>query len=137
MKYESHSEDDTFNYAKSLAGKVEPGDIFLLEGGLGAGKSVFVRGMAKGLGIEEYIPSPTFTLINIYNGKYTVYHFDLYRINDPFELFEIGFEDYIYSKGVSFIEWASKAGELIPDNAVRVNIEIKDGKREIGIDWTR
>ena len=136
MDFLSHSEKETFQYAQKLADKVKPGDIFLMEGDLGAGKSVFVRGIARGLGVEEAMPSPTFTIINEYSGKMPLYHFDLYRINDPYELFEIGFEEYIYSNGVSFIEWPSKAEDLAPENAIIVTIKIHPDGREIHIKWT-
>ena len=137
MVYCSKSEEDTYNFAKTLADKVKEGDIFLLEGELGAGKSVFVRGLASALGVTEAMPSPTFTIVNEYRAKYLIYHFDFYRINDPFELYEIGFEDYIYSKGISFIEWPSKCGDLLPKNGIKVNIKLKGDEREIIIEWMR
>ena len=135
MVFLSNSENETFQFARSLADKIKAGDVFLIEGPLGAGKSVFVRGISSGLGITEPMPSPTFTIVNEYKTKFTVYHFDFYRINDPFELYEIGFEDYIYSDGVSFIEWPSKGKILLPEKAIKVNIEIKNDAREIKILW--
>jgi tRNA threonylcarbamoyladenosine biosynthesis protein TsaE len=135
MVFLSRSEKETFLFAKSLASKIKAGDVFLIEGPLGAGKSVFVRGLASGLGITEPMPSPTFTIINEYSGLFTIYHFDFYRLNDPFELYEIGFEEYIYSDGISLIEWPSKAGDLIPENGIKVNIKIKNEAREIAITW--
>ncbi len=137
MIYFSGSEKETFSIGQDLAGKIVAGDIFLVEGGLGVGKSVLVRGMAKGLGVDEAMPSPSFTLVNEYAGRFPVYHFDFYRINDPFELYELGFEDYVYSKGVSFIEWPSRGRELMPSNAVKINMTIVDGKRRIEVLWTR
>jgi len=137
MEYISKTEKDTFQFAYSLAEKVIPGDIFLLEGELGAGKSIFVRGIAKGLGVNEAMPSPTFTLVNEYSAKLPVYHFDFYRLSDPFELFEIGFEEYIYSNGVSFIEWPSKGGDLIPQKSIKVKIDILNDKRRITVTWKR
>ena len=104
MKFYSKSEKETFEFAKSIANRVKAGDIFLIKGPLGAGKSVFIRGISRGLGVNEPMPSPSFTIVNEYKGIFTIYHFDFYRINTPFELYEIGFEDYIYSNGVSFIE---------------------------------
>lgn len=135
MKFNSKSEKETFEFAKSISGRINPGDIFFIEGPLGVGKSVFIRGVARGLGVLESMPSPTFTIVNEYKGKYPIYHFDFYRINDPIELYEIGFEDYIYSNGVSFIEWASKAGSLLPIKAIKVNINFKNNGREIKINW--
>ncbi len=137
-KFQSKSEKETFNFAFYLSKKIKPGDIFLIEGELGAGKSIFVRGMSKGLGINEPMPSPSFTIVNSYEGIYPINHFDFYRINDPFELFEIGFEEYIYSDCISFIEWPSKAEELIPEKAIEVQISIlDDNSREIIILWDR
>jgi tRNA threonylcarbamoyladenosine biosynthesis protein TsaE len=137
MVFYSKTEQETFNYAKSLADKVQAGDIFLIDGDLGVGKSVFVRGLAKGLGVDEAMPSPSFTIVNEYQGKFPVFHFDFYRINDPVELYEIGFEDYIYSNGISFIEWPSKASHLVPVNVNQVKIKIVGKNREINIIWTR
>ena len=132
----SKSEIETFNIAKNLSKKLASGDVVLLEGPLGAGKSIFIRGILKGLGINENVPSPTFTLVNEYKAAKNIYHFDLYRINDPYELYEIGFEEYIYSDGISLIEWASKAGELVPDKAMQVDINIiSDNERKININW--
>ena len=125
IDYYSKSVSETFDIARLFSEKATPGMVILLEGSLGAGKSVFVRGFLSGLGINEAIPSPTFTLVNEYNGKFKIYHFDFYRLNDPYELYEIGFEDYVYSNGISLIEWPSKGGDLIPLNAYKINIEIK------------
>lgn len=136
--FHSNSELETFQIAKDISKKIVPGDVFLIEGPLGAGKSVFIRGILSGLGVNEAVPSPTFTLVNEYKGIYPIYHFDLYRINNPFELYEIGFEDYVYSDGVSLIEWASKGGDLMPENAINIDIKIKsDNEREIKIQWNR
>lgn len=142
MTYNSNSEDDTYKVGRELAGKVKPGDVFLVEGTLGAGKSVLIRGIAAGLGVDENMPSPTFTLVNEYatSREVPLYHFDFYRLDDPFELYEIGFEDYVYSRGISFIEWPSKGGELIPEQAIRIEVNIVDEEgqeREIKIEWNR
>jgi tRNA threonylcarbamoyladenosine biosynthesis protein TsaE len=135
MIFVSRSEKETFNFAKSLSDKIKPGNIFLVEGNLGVGKSVFIRGAARGLGVKDSMPSPSFTIVNEYIGKFPVYHFDFYRINNPVELFEIGFEEYIYSNGVSFIEWPSKAGELLPVKCIKVKIDFKNDERVINIKW--
>ncbi|OHD12456.1 MAG: tRNA (adenosine(37)-N6)-threonylcarbamoyltransferase complex ATPase subunit type 1 TsaE [Spirochaetes bacterium GWD1_27_9] len=133
-KFYSNSEENTFLLAKEYAQGIKSGDVILLEGTLGAGKSIFARGLLAGLDVDSNVPSPTFTLVNEYKGKYTIYHFDFYRLNDPFELYEIGFEDYIYSDGVSLIEWAEKGGDLIPTNSIKVTIKItSDNEREIVI----
>jgi len=137
MIFYSKSEEETFTIAKSLSSKVREKDVFLISGPLGAGKSVFVRGMASGLGIDEAMPSPTFTIVNEYKGKFNVLHFDFYRLNDPFELYEIGFEDYVYSNNVSFIEWPEKGGDMVFENSIKVEIKILENEREISIEWNR
>ncbi len=131
----SSSPEETENIGKMIAKKACPGDIFLFEGSLGAGKSVLIRGMAQELGITEPLLSPTFTLVNEYLGKVKFYHFDLYRLDEPFELYEIGFEEYIYSDGISCIEWASKCGELLPEKSIKINITLEDEKRKITVVW--
>ncbi|MEE1291439.1 MAG: tRNA (adenosine(37)-N6)-threonylcarbamoyltransferase complex ATPase subunit type 1 TsaE [Spirochaetota bacterium] len=131
----SSSPEETENIGKMIAKKARPGDIFLFEGSLGAGKSVLIRGMAAELGITEPLLSPTFTLVNEYLGKVKFYHFDLYRLDEPFELYEIGFEEYVYSDGISCIEWASKCGELLPDESVKVDITLENEKRKITVVW--
>lgn len=135
--FTSKTPDETFKIGLEISSQIKSGDIFLVNGGLGAGKSVLIRGIAKGLGVTEDLPSPTFTIVNEYSGKFKVYHFDLYRIDAPYELYEIGFEDYIYSDGVSFIEWPSKCGELLPEEAIEIDINIINGIREIVIKWKK
>lgn len=138
MVYYSNSESETWAIGKLISEKIKPGDKILLDGDIGAGKSVLARGIAGGLGVTEPMPSPTFTLVNEYDAKYKIYHFDFYRLNDPYELYEIGFEEYVYSQGVSLIEWYSKGGELIPNESILVSITIESGnKRKIEINWTR
>jgi tRNA threonylcarbamoyladenosine biosynthesis protein TsaE len=140
------TEKETFLLGKTLARQINSGSILLLQGDLGAGKSVFIRGVMRSLGVNEAIPSPTFTIVNQYEGtlpgsdkRIPLYHFDLYRINDPYELYEIGFEEYVYSDGVTFIEWPDKAGELIPEDCMVITITIVPEGRKIsltGIDRT-
>ena len=123
MEIISNSEKDTFELGFSLAQKAVPGDIFCLEGDLGAGKTVFAKGFGKGLGISEPISSPTFTILHEYNdGRLPLYHFDAYRIDDPAELYEIGYDEYFFGNGVCLIEWPSKIAELIPKNAAVISI---------------
>lgn len=119
-------------FAETLSG----GDIILLDGDLGAGKTVFTKGIVSKLsnGKIQAI-SPTFVMLNIYNTKPVIYHFDLYRITDIFELQAIGFEEYIYSNGISIIEWPSRAFELFPKNVIKVTIlKIGDSERKIVIE---
>ena len=123
MEIISNSEKDTFELGFSLAQKAVPGDIFCLEGDLGAGKTVFAKGFGKGLGISEPISSPTFTILHEYcDGRLPLYHFDAYRIDDPAELYEIGYDEYFFGTGVCLIEWPSKIAELIPKNAAVISI---------------
>ena len=124
MIIETHSEEETLKGAMAFAKDIKPGSIICLDGELGVGKSVFARGFARGLGITEPVTSPTFTLVQIYEGgRLNMYHFDVYRICDPSEMYDIGYEDYFYSDGVCLVEWASLISELIPDYAIKVSIE--------------
>ena len=135
MIIESFSPEDTFRVGEQLAKDARPGDIYTLDGDLGVGKTIFTKGMAKGLGIEEPVTSPTFTILQEYeSGRLTLYHFDVYRIGDPEEMDEIGYEDYFYGQGICLIEWAGLIEELIPKEAVRICIE-KD--LEKGLDYRR
>ena len=104
-------------------GKLKPGTVVCLDGDLGVGKTVFVKGVAKGLGIKEPVVSPTFTILQEYReGRIPLYHFDVYRIEDPEEMYEIGFDDYLYGDGVCLIEWAKRVTELLPENVLRITI---------------
>ena len=135
MIFESLSEKQTYDFAKSLGEKCKPGQIYCLDGDLGVGKTVFTKGFAKGLNIEDEIVSPTFTIIQVYEeGKLPLYHFDVYRIGSPDEMFEIGYEDYFYGEGVSLVEWATLVEEIIPSEAIHVTIE-KD--LEKGFDYRK
>lgn len=107
-----------------LVGKLlNPGDILCLNGDLGTGKTHFTKGIAKGLNITDYITSPTFNIVNEYEGRLKLYHFDVYRVNDPDEIYAIGFDEYIFSDGVSVIEWANYIDELIPKEHINITIE--------------
>ena len=107
-----------------LGEKARPGQVYTLTGDLGVGKTVFTQGFAKGLGIEEPVNSPTFTIVQVYeSGRLPFYHFDVYRIGDIEEMDEIGFEDYVMGEGVSLIEWANLIGEILPENRTEIMIE--------------
>ncbi len=124
MIIETYSEEETLGIAEAMARDIKSGSIICLDGDLGTGKSVFARGFARGLGITEPITSPTFTLVQIHEGDVlNMYHFDVYRIDDPSQMYDIGYEDYFYSDGVCLVEWASLIKELIPDYAIWVSIE--------------
>lgn len=120
---ESRSEEETLAFGRQLGESAAPGEIFRLEGNLGVGKTVLAKGIAEGLGIMEPVTSPTFTIVHEYEGRLPLYHFDLYRIGDPDELYDIGFDEYLYGEGLCLIEWPEQGGDLIPDSAVRIRIE--------------
>lgn len=122
--YESYCEEDTLSLAKQLAQKASQGDIFCLIGDLGVGKTIFSKGFAYGIGINEHVTSPTFTIVHEYDeGRLPLYHFDVYRISDSSEMDEIGYEEYFYGKGVCLVEWANLIPEIIPNSAVYIKIE--------------
>ena len=123
LEYESFSAEDTLKFGQDFADKIQPGCIICLDGDLGTGKTVFTKGLALGLGITEPVVSPTFTVVQIYEGtKMPLYHFDVYRIDDPDEMEEIGYRDYFYGDGITIIEWSELIAELIPEDAVRITI---------------
>lgn len=124
MGLESESPQDTAMLGELLGQAASPGQIYTLTGDLGAGKTVFTQGFAKGLGIEEPVNSPTFTILQIYEGgRLPFYHFDVYRIADVEEMEEIGYEDCFYGEGVCLIEWADLIEEILPEHIVPVTIE--------------
>lgn len=114
---------ETLEAGERFSQTLKPGDVVALDGDLGAGKTVFAQGIAKGLGITDVIVSPTFTILREYDGVPPLYHFDVYRIGDPDELFEIGFSEYLDGDGICVIEWAEKVPELLPAHTIRVRIE--------------
>lgn len=135
MVWESFCEKDTAKIGETLAREAKPGKIYLLEGDLGVGKTVFAKGFALGLGITEPITSPTFTIIQEYEqGRLPFYHFDVYRIADEEEMFELGYESYFFGQGVCLIEWASLIQGLLPAECRTIRIE-KDLER--GFDYRR
>ena len=132
---ETNSEQQTYDLGVRIGQKARAGDVFTLVGDLGVGKTVFTTGLAWGLGIEEPVNSPTFTIVQIYEeGRLPLYHFDVYRIGDVEEMEEIGYEDYIYGEGVSLIEWANLISEILPEHYTEIKIE-KD--LEKGFDFRR
>ena len=133
--YESLSAGETFEIGRKIAETAAPGQIICLDGDLGTGKTVFTKGFASGLGVEGPVNSPTFTILQIYeDGRLPLYHFDVYRIEDPEELYEVGIEEYFYGNGVCLIEWAGMIEELIPETALHVTIEKDLGR---GFDFRR
>ena len=130
MIFESNSAEDTFAFGQKLGREAVPGEIICLDGDLGVGKTVFTQGFAAGLGIDDYVNSPTFNIVKEYEGgRLPHYHFDVYRIGDPSEMEEIGYEDYFYGQGVSIIEWPGQIEELLPKEArwVRIRKDLTKG----------
>ena len=126
---------DTYELGEKIGQMAKPGMVISLTGDLGVGKTVFTQGLAKGLGIEEPVNSPTFTIVQVYEeGRLPLYHFDVYRIGDIEEMDEIGYEDYFYGEGVCLIEWADLIREILPEQMYRVTIE-KD--LEKGFDYRK
>lgn len=123
MKFILTSVEETYRLGKLIGALVNSGDIICLIGDLGTGKTHLAKGIAKGLGIDDHITSPTFTIVNEYTGRLKLYHFDVYRVNDPEEIEAIGFDEYIFSDAVSIIEWANYIEELIPPNNLTITIE--------------
>lgn len=133
--YHSNSAADTFALGRMLGEACRSGDIILLNGDLGVGKTIFSKGLGEGLGILEPISSPTFTVLQIYEeGRIPLYHFDVYRIADVEEMDEIGYEDYFFGNGVCLIEWASLIEEILPEQTISITIE-KD--LEQGFDYRK
>ncbi|MDD5972586.1 MAG: tRNA (adenosine(37)-N6)-threonylcarbamoyltransferase complex ATPase subunit type 1 TsaE [Spirochaetales bacterium] len=134
MIYYSQSEKETKQLGFNLSKKVVKGSVISLRGSLGAGKTVFAKGFAEGLGITEAIVSPTFTLVQEYDGVLKMYHLDLYRLSGEDEFESMGGEDFLYPDGVTLIEWSEKIEDMLPDNTIFINITIdKDLKRIIDI----
>ncbi len=136
LKIVSHSESETQVLAQKLAVMLRDPNVVVLTGDLGAGKTVFVKGLAEGLGVKsDKVLSPTFSFVHEYHGNKDLYHFDLYRMSNVSELKEIGWEDYLQREGLIVIEWGEKAAGLLPDRYFSVNFKILDeNKREIVVE---
>ena len=123
MELLSHSPEDTEDIGARLAEQLEPGAVVAFTGDLGAGKTAFTRGLARGLGIPDRITSPTFTIVNEYEGgRLPLFHFDMYRLGSSEELFDIGWEDYLARGGVCAVEWSENIADALEEDAVRVDI---------------
>lgn len=133
MKYIINNLEELNKFAVAFARSIRSEDVYSLIGDLGAGKTTLVQMIGSNLGIDDYITSPTFSLVNMYSGTMNLNHLDLYRLEDPSELEAIDFENYFYPDGVTFIEWAEKGGDYIPEDIIEIGISVKDGIREIEI----
>lgn len=135
MAIETWSPKETYALGEKIGREALPGQVYTLNGDLGVGKTVFTQGVAAGLGIQEPVNSPTFTIVQVYEeGRMPFYHFDVYRIGDVEEMEEIGYQDYFYGEGLCMIEWAQLIEEIIPENARHITIE-KDLDK--GFDYRR
>lgn len=134
QKFKTVSEHQTEQLAEKLAATLSGTEIIAMYGDLGAGKTAFTRGLARGLGITDGVSSPTFALVHEYEGKYMLYHFDMYRINSFDDLYSTGFFDYT-DNGVLIIEWSENIKEYLPENRIDITIKrISDNEREITIE---
>ena len=132
---ETWSPEETFAFGKEMGEAAVPGGIYCLNGDLGTGKTVFAQGFAAGLGIHENVNSPTFTIMQVYKGgRIPLYHFDVYRICDPDEMDEIGYEEYFFGDGVCLVEWAEQLPELFPADVWTIQIS-KDPEK--GFDYRK
>ena len=135
MQYLTHSPEQTQELGEQFAQFLEPGDVIAFRGDLGAGKTAFTRGIARGLGIEDLVTSPTFTIVNEYlNGKMPLFHFDMYRLASSDDLFDIGWEDYLLRGGVCAVEWSENVDDALED-AILITIRyLGEHDREITIE---
>ena len=131
MITETNSEKETFELGKKIGENAKAGQIYTLTGDLGVGKTVFTQGLAAGLGITEPVNSPTFTIVKEYtDGRLPLYHFDVYRITDPDEMFNIGAEEYFFGEGVCVVEWADLIAELLPENTKYIYLQYGENPEE-------
>ncbi len=137
MKIQSHSFEETIDLGRRFAGQLKKGAIVCLKGDLGAGKTVFAKGVAQGLGLDPHaVNSPTFVLMNYYPGKLSLYHFDLYRLEKPEELASVNFDEYFYGNGICLVEWPERLGEALPKNHWLVELTHKnENERDVCISY--
>ncbi len=122
-RFETYTPQETEVFGEKMGRAAKPGQVYCLSGDLGVGKTVFTKGFAKGLDITEHVTSPTFTIINEYEGRLPLYHFDVYRISCEEEMEDTGYEDYFYGEGVCLVEWAELVKDLIPADAIWITVE--------------
>ncbi|MDD3411597.1 MAG: tRNA (adenosine(37)-N6)-threonylcarbamoyltransferase complex ATPase subunit type 1 TsaE [Eubacteriales bacterium] len=127
IKLETHSPAETRALGTRLAAQLRAGDVLLLTGELGAGKSEFTRGLARGLGVTGYVTSPSFTILQVHDeGRLPLYHFDWYRLESADELYELSMDEYLYGDGVAVVEWPDTIPEAVPETALRVRLTALD-----------
>ena len=132
----TNSAAETRALGEKLASRLKAGDVVVLEGELGAGKSELARGIARGLGVTETVTSPSFTILNVYeSGRCPLYHFDWYRLESEEELYELGMDEYLGGDGIAVVEWAERCPDAVPENVLRILLEVTGGEsRRITID---
>ena len=135
MEYLSHSPEETEHIGEMLGRRLRPGTVVAYRGGLGMGKTAFTRGLARGLGCAGRVTSPTFTIVNEYDGATPLFHFDMYRLTSAEDLFDIGWEDYLSRGGVCAVEWSENIADALPADAIQVRIErVDDMTRRITVE---
>ena len=122
MQFVSHSTQETEQFGEEVAKSLRGGDVLAFTGSLGMGKTAFTRGLARGLGCRGRVTSPTFTIVNEYDGKTPLFHFDMYRLGSSDELFDIGWDDYLARGGVCAVEWSERVSDALPDETIYVDI---------------
>ncbi len=122
MQFVSHSTQETEQFGEEVAKSLRGGDVLAFTGSLGMGKTAFTRGLARGLGYRGRVTSPTFTIVNEYDGKTPLFHFDMYRLGSSDELFDIGWDDYLARGGVCAVEWSERVSDALPDDTIYVDI---------------
>ncbi|MEN6411970.1 MAG: tRNA (adenosine(37)-N6)-threonylcarbamoyltransferase complex ATPase subunit type 1 TsaE [Veillonellales bacterium] len=128
--FKTNSPEDTFSFGQKMAGLVSAGDVFCLAGDLGAGKTLLTQGISAGLQVGDAVTSPTFAILNVYAAVLPIYHFDLYRLEHPAELTDIGFYEYIEGDGLAIIEWPDKFPAELPDEYLWIDIKTGDSPNE-------
>lgn len=134
MRVNTYSVKETSELGQRLGQLLRAGDVVAIDGGLGSGKTVLVKGMAIGLGIAEEVTSPTFTIVNEYYGRIPLYHFDVYRLENPQQLYDIGYEEYFFDQGVTVIEWAQLIRDLLPKQYLQISINVGANENQRIID---
>jgi tRNA threonylcarbamoyladenosine biosynthesis protein TsaE len=135
LKFISHSQEQTQRLGRHLGELAQAGDVFLLTGNLGSGKTCLTQGIAWGLGVKEYAFSPSFVIMREYHGRLTIYHIDFYRLDRIEEIADLGLDEYLYGKGVCVVEWAEKGMAVLPEEHLLINLSyISDTERSISFE---
>jgi tRNA threonylcarbamoyladenosine biosynthesis protein TsaE len=131
FSYQSESTEQSLKIAADFAQRLKGGEVIALIGELGAGKTVFAKGLCSGLGCDQLVSSPSFTLINVYRGRFKISHVDCYRLNDPHEIDDLGPNELLYPEGITIIEWAEKIKDYLPENkwVIRISMLSENGRR--------